>query len=183
MADWSQRQWESWRPHPQQWVESAGQSADDWQQWASWDTFHAWQERHWAAFEERQRQRLAALTEEQRQAWAAWEERQRKRLGELTEEGEQLVKRELGAFEEWQRRYFEQHHPEGAAHQRPASRQFRLSYLMLPLLPNFRESIGHFGKRTKVLEAGCRVCLVLRVGLGWVVDRHWYSHRQVNADC
>ena len=153
LTGWTRRHREGWRPHPTEWVESAGQAAEDLRQWASWETFQGWQERHWRSFEERQRQRLASLTEEQRQAWAAWEERQRARLGELAQEGEQLLKRELGAFEEWQRRYYEAQHPQEAAQRRPACRQFRLSYLMLPLLLNFRESLGHFGKRTKVARA------------------------------
>lgn len=102
---WAQQQWEEWREAPQQWAESARAAAHDWRQALSWQEgrqrFEGWQERHWRVFEERQKARLAAATEEQRARWRAWEERKRARLGELSEEGQQLVRREIGAFERW----------------------------------------------------------------------------------
>lgn len=136
--------WEDWKQAPHQWAEAARQTGEGWRQRFSWQAVEEWQERHWRAFEERQRARLAALNEEQRQLWEEW-----------SQEGGKLLRREVGAFEEWQRRYWEQHHPEAEAQHKPTCTSCRLSYLMLPLLPNFRESLSHFGKRTKVPPAGC----------------------------
>ena len=158
---WAHAEWEDWRQRPQQWLEGAEQAAEEWRERLSWEGFQAWQERHWQAFEERQRRRLAAMTEEQREWWRAWEERQRQRLGELTEEGEAVVRREVGAFEERQQRYWAAHHPEAQQAQQggtPTCPSCRLSFLMLPLLPNIRESMERFGRRTKVCEGG---------GWGW----------------
>lgn len=160
---WSQRQWDEWRQAPGQWAESAQQTAVGWWEHASLqavgEAVEEWQERHWKAFEERQKARLAALAEKERQHWKAWEERQIKRLEELKEEGSQVVRKEVEAFEECQRRWWETHHPEEArpAHKAPASQQFRLSFLMLPLLPHIGETVRQFGLRTKV-------CLVVVMG-------------------
>lgn len=148
-ADWGrrtwaagERRWDEWRQRPGAWLHSAEASADEWRQRAgerlSWKSVEDWQERHWAAFQERQRARLAALTEEERQLWA-------RRLSE----GEELMHRELQAFEAWQQRWWAAHHPEERAHRAPASPQFRLTYLFLPLLPHFAESASQFGCRTK----------------------------------
>jgi hypothetical protein len=145
--------WESAQEQAGQWLSAAGEAAAGWQQALSWEGFEEWQERHWRAFEERQRRRLAELTDEQRERWLAWEERQRQRLGELSEEGQQVVRREIEAFERWQQQYWAQYRPSEAtaAAAQPTCPNCRLSFLMLPLLPNIRESFGRFGSRTKVL--------------------------------
>lgn len=142
------RKWDDWQQLPGQWGEQSKQAAQDLGQKFSWQTVEDWQERHWLAFEERQRARLAALTEEQRQRWE-----------ELEKEGKELWQKEKGAWEEWQQRWWERNHPEDLKAKKAASKpckQCTLTYLMLPLLPDFKENIRTFGRRTKVPGLGGR---------------------------
>jgi hypothetical protein len=152
--NWAQDKWEDWRQRPQQWASAARQSTEDlqqrwswskveeWQQQFSWQRVEDWQERHWRAFQERQRRRLESLTEEQRQRWE-----------KLTADGGQLVREEVEAFERWQQRVWGPQNPEGAAGAPATCPQCRLSFLMLPLLPNIRESFDRFSRRTKVVSS------------------------------
>lgn len=155
---WGRERWGAWRVLPHEWWGSTQQAAEDLQQRLSWESFEAWQERHWAAFEERQRARLASLTDEQRAKW-------RHRL----DEGEELVKREIGAFERWQQDWWARHHKEevGAAagahggRGKPTCPQCTLTYLFLPLLPHIGDSVSQCGLRLKVAAHCARAVLLL----------------------
>ncbi len=144
----SQR-WEDWKGQPQRWADAVGSAGQEWHQAArqagrdlsnklSWQAFEGWQERHWRAFEARQRARLEALTEEQRQRWE-----------ELRKEGGERWRREVAAFEEWQQRVYAAHNPEAKAQAQPTCPNCRLSFLMLPLLPNIGAALRHFGMALK----------------------------------
>lgn len=148
--------WEQWKEQPRRWADAAGSAGQEWHAaarragrevrgWFSWQTLEGWQERHWASFEARQRAQLEALTEEQRQRWE-----------ELQREGGEMWRREIAAFEQWQQRVYAAQHPEVKAQAQPTCPNFRLSFLMLPLLPNIGEALRQFGLRMKAGRAAGR---------------------------
>lgn len=112
---WGERQWEEWRGQPAQWWESTKQTAGEWQEqpgrwweaskeaaeeWRqrlSWQGLQEWQQRHWESFEARQKAWVEARKEQQQAKWEEWEERQRLHIAR----GQQRVRREIAAFEEW----------------------------------------------------------------------------------